>query len=222
MRKILTMTVKIGTGILVAAAVSMMIFTVFTVAAVNRNNRSLLGYRFYIVQSDSMSRPEEDSDPQIFFNAGDLVAVKRVKDPNALQPGDVISFLSTNEVSYGETVTHMIRRVETRENGQVLGYVTYGIRTNRNDEALATPENVLGRYVFRLPKAGLFFGFLKSLEGYLICILLPFLLLMAYHGTKVIRLLRQHRQEQVAALQGEKARLEAEIRRLKGQDPELL
>lgn len=222
MRKIWTMTVKIGTGILVAAAVGMMVFTVFTVAAVNGNNRSLLGYRFYIVQSDSMSRSDENSQPQIYFDAGDLVAVKRVKDPSSLQPGDVICFVSTNEVSYGETVTHMIRRVETRENGQVLGYVTYGIRTNRDDEALVTPENVLGRYAFRLPKAGLFFGFLKSLAGYLVCILLPFLLLMVYHGTKVIRLLRQHRQEQVTALQGEKDRLEAEIRRLKGQDSDLL
>ena len=222
MRKIWTMTVKIGTAVLVAAAVGMMIFALFTVAAVNRNNRSLLGYRFYIVQSDSMSRPEEDSDPQIFFNAGDLVAVKKVKDPHALQPGDVICFVSTNEVSYGETVTHMIRRVETREDGQVLGYVTYGIRTNRDDEALVTPENVLGRYAFRLPKAGMFFAFLKSVPGYLLCVLLPFLLLMVYHGAKLIRLLRQHRQEQVLALQGEKARLEAEIRRLKGQDPEQL
>lgn len=217
MKKVLTAGMKIGTGVLVAAAVGMMIFTLFTVTAVNGNGHSLLGYRFYIVQTDSMSRSEQNADSQIYFDAGDLVAVKKVKDTAALQPGDVISFLSTNEVSYGETVTHKIRRIEKREDGRVLGYVTYGTHTNIDDAALVTPENVLGVYAFRLPKVGLFFGFLKSVPGYILCILVPFLLLIAYHGAKVIRLLRQHRQEQLAALQGEKAQLEAEIQRLKAQ-----
>ena len=217
MKKVLTAGMKIGTGVLVAAAVGMMIFTLFTVTAVNGNGHSLLGYRFYIVQTDSMSRSEQNADSQIYFDAGDLVAVKKVKDTAALQPGDVISFLSTNEVSYGETVTHKIRRIEKREDGRVLGYVTYGTHTNIDDAALVTPENVLGVYAFRLPKVGLFFGFLKSVPGYILCILVPFLLLIAYHGAKVIRLLRQHRQEQLAVLQGEKAQLEAEIQRLKAQ-----
>ena len=217
MKKVLTAGMKIGTGVLVAAAVGMMIFTLFTVTAVNGNGHSLLGYRFYIVQTDSMSRSEQNADSQIYFDAGDLVAVKKVKDTAALQPGDVISFLSTNEVSYGETVTHKIRRIEKREDGRVLGYVTYGTHTNIDDAALVTPENVLGVYAFRLPKVGLFFGFLKSVPGYILCILVPFLLLIAYHGAKVIRLLRQHRREQLAVLQGEKAQLEAEIQRLKAQ-----
>lgn len=217
MKKVLTAGMKIGTGVLVAAAVGMMIFTLFTVTAVNGNGHSLLGYRFYIVQTDSMSRSEQNADSQIYFDAGDLVAVKKVKDTAALQPGDVISFLSTNEVSYGETVTHKIRRIEKREDGRVLGYVTYGTHTNIDDAALVTPENVLGVYAFRLPKGGLFFGFLKSAPGYILCILVPFLLLIAYHGAKVIRLLRQHRREQLAVLQGEKAQLEAEIQRLKAQ-----
>ena len=209
-KKILNIALKVVTWLLVAFTVFMMIFTVFTVTTVDKNDRSIFGFKFYIVQTDSMSLSENNKDMDVHFNAGDIVIIKNVKDPRALQAGDVIAFMSTNSVSYGETVTHMIREVRKTEDGKVLGYVTYGTNTGVDDEALVEPEYVLGAYSGKLPGVGNFFAFVKSTPGYIVCILVPFLLLILYNGVNVIRLFRKYKREQMADMQAEKEKLEAE------------
>ena len=209
-KKILNIALKVVTWLLVAFTVFMMIFTVVTVTTVDRNDRSIFGVKFYIVQTDSMSLSENNKDMDVHFNAGDIVIIKNVDDPRALQAGDVIAFMSTNSVSYGETVTHMIREVKKTEEGKVLGYVTYGTNTGTDDEALVEPEYVLGAYSGKLPGVGNFFAFVKSTPGYIVCILVPFLLLILYNGVNVIRLFRKYKREQMADMQAEKEKLEAE------------
>lgn len=209
-KKILNIALKVVTWLLVAFTVFMMIFTVVTVTTVDRNDRSIFGVKFYIVQTDSMSLSENNKDMDVHFNAGDIVIIINVDDPRALQAGDVIAFMSTNSVSYGETVTHMIREVKKTEDGKVLGYVTYGTNTGTDDEALVEPEYVLGAYSGKLPGVGNFFAFVKSTPGYIVCILVPFLLLILYNGVNVIRLFRKYKREQMADMQAEKEKLEAE------------
>ena len=209
-KKILNIALKVVTWLLVAFTVFMMIFTVVTVTTVDGNDRSIFGVKFYIVQTDSMSLSENNKDMDVHFNAGDIVIIKNVEDPRALQAGDVIAFMSTNSVSYGETVTHMIREVKKTEEGKVLGYVTYGTNTGTDDEALVEPEYVLGAYSGKLPGVGRFFAFVKSTPGYIVCILVPFLLLILYNGVNVIRLFRKYKREQMEAMQAEKDKLEAE------------
>ena len=209
-KKILNIALKVVTWLLVAFTVFMMIFTIVTVTTVDRNDRSIFGVKFYIVQTDSMSLSENNKDMDVHFNAGDIVIIKNVDDPRALQAGDVIAFMSTNSVSYGETVTHMIREVKKTEDGKVLGYVTYGTNTGTDDEALVEPEYVLGAYSGKLPGVGNFFAFVKSTPGYIVCILVPFLLLILYNGVNVIRLFRKYKREQMEAMQAEKDKLEAE------------
>ena len=209
-KKILNIALKVVTWLLVAFTVFMMIFTVVTVTTVDRNDRSIFGVKFYIVQTDSMSLSENNKDMDVHFNAGDIVIIKNVDDPRALQAGDIIAFMSTNSVSYGETVTHMIREIKKTEDGKVLGYVTYGTNTGTDDEALVEPEYVLGAYSGKLPGVGNFFAFVKSTPGYIVCILVPFLLLILYNGVNVIRLFRKYKREQMADMQAEKEKLEAE------------
>lgn len=221
-KKIMNIALKIVTWLLVAFTVFMMIFTIVTVSTVDRNDRNIFGIRFYIVQTDSMSPSENNKDMDIHFNAGDIILIKNVKDRNKLQAGDVIAFLSTNEVSYGETVTHMIREVKRDEEGRLLGYVTFGTNTGTNDEALVEPSYVLGEYAGKLPGVGNFFAFVKSTQGYIICILVPFLLLIIYNGVNVIRLFRQYKKEQTAAIEAEKAEIAAERKQNEDMMRELL
>jgi signal peptidase len=209
-KNFLNIALKVVTWLLIAFTVFMMIFTIVTVTTVDRNDRSIFGVKFYIVQTDSMSLSENNKDMDVHFNAGDIVIIKNVDDPRALQAGDVIAFMSTNSVSYGETVTHMIREVKKTEDGKVLGYVTYGTNTGTDDEALVEPEYVLGAYSGKLPGVGNFFAFVKSTPGYIVCILVPFLLLILYNGVNVIRLFRKYKREQMADMQAEKEKLEAE------------
>ena len=209
-KKILNIALKVVTWLLVAFTVFMMIFTVVTVTTVDRNDRSIFGVKFYIVQTDSMSKSDLNADLDVHFNAGDIVIIANVADSRALEAGQIIAFMSTNSESYGETVTHMIREVKKTEDGKVLGYVTYGTNTGVDDEALVEPEYVLGAYAGKLPGVGVFFAFVKSTPGYIVCILVPFVLLIVYNFINVIRLFRRYKREQMAAMQAEREAIEAE------------
>ena len=211
-KKIVNISLKVVTWLLIAFTVFMMIFTIVTVSTVDRNDRSIFGVKFYIVQTDSMSKSENNKDMDIHFNAGDIVLIKELSDNEKaeLKAGDVISFLSTNSVSYGETVTHMIREVKYNDDGKIVGFVTYGTNTGTNDEKVVEPEYILGKYTGKLPGVGNFFAFVKSTPGYIVCILVPFLLLILYNGVNVIRLFRQYKKEQTAVMEAERAEIAEE------------
>ena len=118
--KLKKIALKMLTWPLVAFTFLMMLFTVITVTTVDKNNRSIFGYRFYIVQTDSMSLSENNKDAYVHFNAGDIVIIEKSDAANSLQVGDVISFMSMNSSSYGETVTHMIKEVKRSSDGHLI------------------------------------------------------------------------------------------------------
>ena len=186
--------------LMVALAVFMMIFTIVSASTFDRADRNLFGYKAFIVLSDSMSKTD--------FNAGDLVLVKEV-DPSTLKEGDIIAYTSQNTSNYGETVTHKIRKITTDANGEP-GFVTYGTTTDTDDETVVTYPYVLGKYSSRIPKVGAFFQFLKSTPGYIVCVLIPFLLLILLEGVRCIRLFRKYKAEQQAELQAERDKIEAD------------
>ena len=197
-------TLKIVRNIIVwliaALASAMMIFTIVSASTFNRSDRSLFGYKAFIVLSDSMSKTD--------FNAGDLVLVKEV-EPSTLRVGDIIAYTSQNTSNYGETVTHKIRKLTTDENGEP-GFITYGTTTDTDDETVVTYPYVIGKYNRHIPKAGIFFGFLKTTPGYICCILVPFLLLILLEGVRCIRLFRKYKSEQQAEIKAEREKIEAE------------
>lgn len=189
--------------LVVLIAVGMMVFTIISVNTFDRNDRAVFGHKMYIVLSDSMSATD--------FSAGDLVVVKEV-DPSTLNPGDVIAFVSQTTDSYGQTMTHKIRSRTTTENGEP-GFITYGTTTGVDDEGIVTYPYVQGKYVLAIPKMGSFFTFMKTPVGYLVCILLPFMLLILYQGINCVRIFRRYKKEQMQELQNEKDAIAAERRR---------
>ena len=188
---------------MVAISVFMMVFTIVSVNTFNRNDRNLFGMRFYIVLSDSMSATD--------FDAGDLVIVKEV-DPTTLQEGDIIAYQSQNSENYGATVTHKIRAKTVDANGNP-GFITYGTTTGVDDETVVTYPFILGKYQSALPNVGTFFQFLKTPQGYIVCILIPFLALIIYQGLNCVKIFKLYKAEQMAELQAEKDELEAQKRR---------
>ncbi len=200
MKKALNIIKNILVWIILIAAIGMTVFTVFSVTTFDQNNRSVFGYKFFIVRSDSMSATD--------FDAGDIVFVKEV-DPQTLTEGDIIAYTSQNSFNFGETVTHKIRQRTKTESGE-FGFITYGTTTNTDDETIVTYPYVLGKYVGRLPKLGTFFSFLKTTPGYIICILVPFLLLILYNGFNCVSLFRRYKSEQMEEINAEKEKLEQE------------
>jgi signal peptidase len=181
-------------------AISMMIFTVISVTTFNRNDRSLFGYKMYIVNTDSMAATD--------FKAGALILVKEV-DPSTLKEGDIITFMSQDTDSFGETITHKIRKLTTDAEGN-RGFITYGTTTNTDDDTIVTFPYVLGQYKSQIPELGTFFNFLKTTPGYFVCIFTPFMLIILYEGVKFFNLFRRYRREQMEEMEAERAKIEEE------------
>lgn len=200
MKKALNILKTILVWLVVLLAIAMMIFTVISVSTFNRNDRSLFGYKLYIVNSDSMAATD--------FKSGALILVKEI-DPSTLKEGDIITFMSQNANSFGETVTHKIRRLTTDAEGNPA-FVTYGTTTDTDDETVVTYPYVLGQYQNQVPGLGTFFHFLKTTPGYFICIFTPFMLIIVYEAVKFFNLFRKYKQEQLEQMQAERDKLQAE------------
>ena len=200
MKKILNIIKSVFVWAVVVLAVFMMVFTVVSVTTFNRNDRNLFGYRAYIVTSDSMSATD--------FNAGDLILVKET-DPTTLQTGDIITFISQDSDSFGEVITHKIREKTFDRNGEP-GFITYGTTTGVDDQTVVTYLYILGKYEAKVPYMGTFFNFLKTPQGYIVCIFVPFLLLILHQGVNTIKLFRRYKGEQMEEMNAEKAQLEAD------------
>lgn len=200
MKKVFNIIKTTLVWLIVLLAVFMMIFTVISCTTFNRNDRSLFGYKMYIVNSDSMSATD--------FNAGALIFVKEV-DPSSLSEGDIITFMSQDTDSFGETITHKIRTVTTDAEGNP-GFITYGTTTDTDDDTIVTYPYVLGQYQHQIPGLGTFFNFLKTTPGYFVCIFIPFMLIIIYEGVKFFNLFRRYKKEQMEEMQVERDKIEAE------------
>ncbi len=161
------------------------LISVFASLSGEQNGKEIFGSKILIVTSDSMSKSELSENEEIFFNAGDLIIIKKVEDPTALKDGDVITFFSYNPDSYGKTVTHKIRRVEYAPDGSVNGFVTYGINKGANDAVIVKPETVIGKYSFKISSVGKLFSYLKTPQGYYLSILIPAVLLIIFFSISV-------------------------------------
>ena len=200
MKKALNIVKNILVWLVVVFAVLMMVFTVVSVNTFDRSDRSLFGYKAFIVLSDSMKATD--------FDAGDLVLVKEV-DPATLEEGDIIAYTSQNTSNFGETVTHKIRTLTVDENGNP-GFITYGTTTDTDDETIVTYDFVIGKYQTKLKGVGSFFQFLKTTPGYICCIFIPFALLILVQGINCIRLFKRYKSEQYSEIEAERQKLEQE------------
>ena len=200
MKKVWNIASKILLWLVILVTVLVMLFTIFASRTVGRQDRDIFGYRAYIVLSNSMSKTD--------FDAGDLVFSEKV-DPTTLKEGDVISFISENSHNKGQVVTHKIRSRTVDAEGN-SGFVTYGTTTGVDDAVIVTFPFVLGQYEFHLDRVGTFFNFLKTPQGYIVCIFVPFMLLILYQGINCIRLFRRYKKEQNEEIMAEKAKIEAE------------
>lgn len=196
MKKTLDKIVNIFANIMMILAICMMIFTFVSVNTFNRQDRNLLGYKAFIVLSDSMKATD--------FDAGDLVLTKNV-DPSTLKEGDIIAYVSNDTSNYGEVVTHKIRTVNFDNT-----FTTYGTTTNTDDQLPVDYSQVIGKYIFAIPMVGTFFNFLKTTPGYICCIFVPFLVLIILQGLQTIKLFKQYKKEQKEDIEKEKKALQEE------------
>ena len=200
MRKVWNLIKRLTACLIVCVTVCVMIFTIISVTTLDRSDSSIFGYKGYIVLSDSMSATD--------FDAGDLILVKEV-DPSALEVGDIVAYIFRGEGNYGEIVTHKIRTRVTNGKGE-QGFITYGTTTGIDDELVVEYSDIQGKYLGRIPKAGFFFRFLKTVPGYIIFILIPFLILILWQAVGCAKTIKEQRSEQITEWKTEREKLEKE------------
>lgn len=121
------------------------------------------------------------------INQFDAVINMRVDDPNNLKVGDVITFRSTSPLSKDLTITHRIKAITTDEEGKAC-YVTKGDANNIEDASCAKFENIIGKVIIRIPRLGYIQKFLASGVGWLLCILIPAIVIISKDIMKITKL----------------------------------
>ena len=199
-RKVVNVASLVLKILIIAFTIFVLVFTVLSATMFKRVDRKIFGYRMLIVLSDSMSATD--------FDSGDLIFVKDV-DPATLQEGDIITFQSKDPKSFGEIITHKIRRLTTDDKGNP-GFVTYGTSRDNDDDTIVTYAFVYGKYVGKIAGIGNVLDFLQRPVGYIVCILLPFCLLMGWQAFNVVMLFKRYKKQQRAELEAEREKSEAE------------
>ena len=152
----------------------------------NKNEVPSVGkYIPFIIQSGSMSGTIE---------GGDIIVTTKI-DAKDVKVDDIITFYDPkgNGVS---TVTHRVLSIE--EKNGTLTFTTVGdVVLNENLEKYGSlenipdyilfaitevvpEENVISKYSFRIPLIGHISLFMSTIPGFIVCVLVPLLLLVGY------------------------------------------
>lgn len=182
--------------ILFAFSIAIMLITIISVF--NSERKTVLGYSFFTVLSDSMKAE---------FKSGDIILSKKV-DTDSLKNGDIISFKSIDPREYGEIITHKIREKTVYEGK--TAFITYGTTTGANDSVPALSEEIIGVYCGKIPKAGYFINFLRSPAGYFSLIFFPFFALILIEGIRFMGIINTYKKEEKEKIELQNKKLEAE------------
>ncbi len=156
---------------------------------------SVLGVTPMVTLSGSMSGTQEGH-----IEVGDLIFVGKA-EPEELKAGDVIAYMENTII-----VTHRIMEVQTAEDGSIQ-WITKGDANNVEDAVSVSESQLVGKYMFRIPKLGDFALFLQEPLGMLLFIGIP---LMGFIIYDIIRRQRYANQEDK-----KNAEMEAELERLR-------
>lgn len=117
----------------------------------------------------------------------DTVINVRVDKPTDIVVGDIITFVSTSLLSPGTTITHRVIGITKDENGNIC-YQTKGDNNPIADQACAKYHNVIGKVILKIPQLGQIQFFLASKAGWLLCIIIPALVIICRDIMRITKL----------------------------------
>ena len=154
-------------------------FTAYFVDLINNVNKGvnkapLLGA--YIIISPSM-------EPTI--KVEDAIVIMR-QEPEELEVGDIITFLSSDPRYSGLTITHRIVGIEKSNSGDLF-FRTKGDNNNSEDNALVSSDNIHGRVILKIPKIGYIQYVLTQSYGWFLLVVIPCLGIVIYDIIKLVK-----------------------------------
>ncbi len=167
MKKNLAKTLSVFVNLFLIAATLFCFYIV--VQGVMGDYIDFWGYRFFYVVTGSM-------EPTI--ETGSLIIVKKV-DPETLEEGDIIAYISRDPVLYGMVNTHRIVRVDEGGQRGVREFTTKGDANNEVDNLRVASEDIQGKVVKYSNSAkwlSVFLAFLNTKAGFFVMVLVPVML----------------------------------------------
>ncbi len=109
---------------------------------------NILGFYGFTVSTASM-------EPAI--NAGDYLISKKVKSDN-IKVGDIITFTEEDTI-----ITHRVSDIITNQYGETM-FITKGDGNNVEDDTSVMSENVISKYVLKIPIIGYVLDYFKYMN----------------------------------------------------------
>ncbi|HCM88358.1 MULTISPECIES: signal peptidase I [Vagococcus] len=131
-------------------------------AALQRQEKSLNGYRMFGVLTDSMVSPD-NSIQEGGFRSGDILITKEVP-PESIKIGDVITYKTSANPINKETnlLTHRVVKIQDHLEEEKGIFITTRGDANKSDDMPINASTVVGKGVFVIPKLGGLIKFIKE------------------------------------------------------------
>lgn len=142
----------------------------------SKGNNKMPLFNAYVIVSPSMV-------PTIMVN--DAIVVKR-ENGSSLNIGDIITFSSADPLYPSLTVTHRIVGKQISQSGDYI-FRTKGDNNSIEDPALVNEGAVYGKVILQIPKLGYVRSFLVTPFGFLLCIVLPILVILVSDISRAIK-----------------------------------
>lgn len=161
--------------------------TVFTILCImlyslhKYQSVSLFNYKFLRIVSDSMEPT---------FASGSCIIVKKT-NPDKLQPGDIVTFISHDDRIYEEYNTHRIYEIKTDKNGEVV-FITKGDKFSSPDDKTVRKNDIIGKYVCKVPFSKVINFLIIKLSNsmvYFVIIIIPLILCLLSYIKQLMRIL---------------------------------
>ncbi len=135
-------------------------------------------FSVYTIVSQSM-------EPTI--NVYDVIVNTKIDDINDVKVNDVITYISTWNVTYGMTITHRVVGTRKLDDGSTC-LVTRGDNNTGEDQGCVKEGNVIGVVKAVIPGLGKIQSFLSSGFGWLLVVVIPALYIIVRDILKIIKM----------------------------------
>ena len=180
-----------------------LLLVILIVSSGGKGYTSLFGTAFVAVESDSMAGSEKDS-----FQRGALLKIDILSEMEKyeLKEGDIISFYETVN---GRRIINSHRIVDVWNKGASTVFITKGDKEGAPvDSHSRRFEDVIGKVTACTDGLGNVFLFIRTGTGFVVCILLPCLLLVSYCVYDLVHTVRMQKN---AEKESDKEKLKEEL-----------
>ncbi len=209
-KKIINIVVDVVVAVILFFAVFLAVNTIRSKAKGYDQYTEILGKAYLSVSSDSMDAPKPEGvadDKPEGFKKGDMITVRMLSKGGlaSLEVGDIITYKTTDIIldknGQEKWVLNTHRIVEITEyNEGNYKFRTKGDNNFSEDQDLVNSENVVGIYEgHKVKNVGFVMMFMGSSTGFIIFVLVPSLLIVAYAAFNLIMVIKKEKKVQTEA-----------------------